>query len=421
MCHMGVSEQMCRLSFLCNRCTLELFSPDLLSFERQNAKIFCKTVFMRRHFMVYLDNSATTQVDREVAELAMRMMTESYGNPSSLHHFGMDAYQSIMNARYQIARMLGCPTNCVCFTSGGTESNNLAIRGSVMANRHAGNHIITTSIEHSSVLGCCEALEQEGFSVTYVAPDPVTHRIMASDILNAVREDTILISMMHVNNETGEILPVPEIASEVKRRDPKILIHTDAVQSFGKVPVKVHELKADLISASGHKLHAPKGIGMLYIKEGCQVKPFAYGGAQERRIHPGTESVPLSCAFGLAAEKMLISMQKNLEKTEKLWRYLREELIRQFPSASVNSPEDGIPYILNVSLPGHISGDVVDALSMKDIFISAGSACSKGARSHVLESAGYSAEITDSALRISFSERSTQEEVDILLNALQKC
>jgi len=371
-------------------------------------------------FMVYLDNSATTQVDEEAAALAYKMMTKEFGNPSSLHHFGMDAYQSVMNARYQLARMLSCPTNCAYFTSGGTESNNLAIRGSAAANRHLGNHIITTSIEHSSVLGCCKALEEEGFSVTYVSPDPVTHRILAEDVLSAIREDTILISVMHVNNETGEALPVSEIAKEAKKRNPDILVHTDAVQSFGKIPVKAHELKADLISASGHKIHAPKGIGMLYIREGCRVKPLVYGGAQEGRIHPGTESVPLSCAFGLASEKMLLSMRKNLEQVTKLRDYLKDGLLRSFPSACVNSPEGGIPYILNVSLPGHASGDMVDALSMKDIFVSAGSACSRGARSHVLESAGYPPEITDSALRISFSERSTREEADILLDALRK-
>lgn len=372
------------------------------------------------NLVIYLDNSATTQTDREVAQLAVELMTEKFGNPSSLHHFGMEAYQSVMNARYQLARMLSCPTSCICFTSGGTESNNLAVYGSAMANRHRGNHIITTSIEHSSVLGSCRALEEEGFSVTYIKPDPATHRILEEDIINAVREDTILISLMHVNNETGEVLPVAGTAAEAKRRNPHILIHTDVVQSFGKIPVKVHELKADLISASGHKLHAPKGIGMLYIREGCPVKPFVHGGAQEKRIHPGTESVPLSCGFGLAAEKMLLSMQQNLEEVTKLRDYLKEKLIQTFHRISINSPEDGLPYILNFSLPGHLSGDIVDALSMKDIFISAGSACSKGARSHVLESAGYSPEIIESALRVSFSSKNTPEEIDALLENLPK-
>lgn len=370
--------------------------------------------------MIYLDNSATTQTDREVAHLAVELMTEKFGNPSSLHHLGMEAYQSVMNARYQLARMLSCPTSCVCFTSGGTESNNLAVYGAAMANRHRGNHIITTSIEHSSVLGSCRALEEEGFSVTYIKPDPVTHRIGAEDIINAVRGDTVLISMMHVNNETGEILPVAETAKAVKKRNPHILIHTDAVQSFGKIPVKVYELKADLISASGHKLHAPKGVGMLYIREGCPVKPFVHGGSQERRIHPGTESVPLSCGFGLAAEKMLFSMQQNLEQVTKLRDHLKDRLMQTFHRISINSPEDGLPYILNFSLPGHLSGDIVDALSMKDIYISAGSACSKGARSHVLESAGYSPEIVESALRVSFSSRNTLKEIDLLLENLPK-
>ena len=182
--------------------------------------------------MIYLDNSATTSTDPDIAAIALDFMTNRYGNPSSLHHFGMDAYQAVMNARYQTARLIGAPTDSVYFTSGGTESNNIAIRGTALANQALGRHIVTTTIEHSSVLSCCQALEKEGFSVTYVAPSPETHRIEAQDILRAVREDTILISMMHVNNETGEVLPVREVAEAVHREHPHTLIHCDTVQSL---------------------------------------------------------------------------------------------------------------------------------------------------------------------------------------------
>lgn len=369
--------------------------------------------------MIYLDNSATTSTDPDIAAIALDFMTNRYGNPSSLHHFGMDAYQAVMNARYQTARLIGAPTDSVYFTSGGTESNNIAIRGTALANQALGRHIVTTTIEHSSVLSCCQALEKEGFSVTYVAPSPETHRIEAQDILRAVREDTILISMMHVNNETGEVLPVREVAEAVHREHPHTLIHCDTVQSFGKIPVKLHELKVDLLSASGHKIHAPKGIGMLYIRPQVPVTPLEYGGAQEGHVNPGTESVPLICAFGAAAEKRLLNMKQNLEQVTRLNRYCRNAVTAAFPQVQILSPEDACPYVLNCSFPGTQSGDLVDALSMRDIYVSAGSACSRGTLSHVLKSAGYEASLVEGALRISFDAQNTTEEIDTLLQAFK--
>lgn len=369
--------------------------------------------------MIYLDNSATTSTDLEVAQTALEYMLHCYGNPSSLHHFGMDAYQGLMNARYQAARLLGAPTSCICFTSGGTESNNIAIRGSALARKAFGNHIVTTAIEHSSVLSCCKALEQEGFSVTYISPSPETHRIEFSELQSALRPDTILVSLMHVNNETGEILPVRQTADAVHTLCPHAAVHCDAVQSYGKLPVKIHELGADLISASGHKIHGPKGIGILYIRENCPVIPLKYGGAQENRINPGTENVPLACAFGTASEKCLLEWKKNLEQISSLNAYCRQLILEAFPEAHINSPSDACPYILNVSLPGQKSGDVVDALSMKDIYISAGSACSRGVPSHVLKAAGWDSSIVESALRISFGAQNTREEIKELIRALK--
>lgn len=370
--------------------------------------------------MIYFDNSATTATDPDIAKIALDYMVHRYGNPSSLHHFGMDAYQGLMNARYQAARLLGAPTSCVYFTSGGTESNNIAIRGTALARQSLGKHIVTTAIEHSSVLSCCESLEKEGFTVTYVEPSPRTHRIELTDLLSAVRQDTILVSLMHVNNETGEILPVRQAADAIHSLFTNAAVHCDAVQSYGKLSVKVHELHADLISASGHKIHAPKGIGMLYIREGFAVTPLEYGGAQEGRINPGTENVPLSCAFGAASEKCLLTWKKNLDNICELNAYCRTRIADSFPEAQINSPSDGCPYILNISLPGHKSSDVVDALSMQDIYISAGSACSRGVPSHVLKAAGYDDSIVESALRISFGVQNTKEEIDQLISALKK-
>lgn len=370
--------------------------------------------------MIYLDNSATTRVDPDIAQTAAEYMVNRFGNPSSLHHHGMDAYQSLMNARYQLARMIGAPTSRVYFTSGGTESNNIAIRGTVLANRLHGNHIVTTSIEHSSVSACCSALEKEGFSVTYVKPDPVTHRMEISRLLDAVREDTVLISVMHVNNETGEILPVREIADRVREKNPNTKIHCDAVQSFGKLPVGLHKLNVDLLSASGHKIHAPKGIGMLYIRENCPVTPLKYGGAQESGINPGTENVPLACAFGAAAEKRLLNLRKNTERTRTLNQYCRKKLSETFPEIRFNSPEEASPYILNFSLPGRSSGDMVDFLSMHDIYVSAGSACSRGEKSHVLISSGYGDAVVESALRVSFCEENTPDEIDTFVKTLRQ-
>ena len=289
---------------------------------------------------IYLDNSATTRCFPEAARLMYQVMTEDYGNPSSLHQKGVDAEKYVREAKEIIAKNLKVEPKEVYFTSGGTESNNIAIRGTALANQAVGRHIVTTTIEHSSVLSCCQALEKEGFSVTYVAPSPETHRIEAQDILRAVREDTILISMMHVNNETGEVLPVREVAEAVHREHPHTLIHCDTVQSFGKIPVKLHELKVDLLAASGHKIHAPKGIGILYIRPQVPVTPLEYGGAQEGHVNPGTESVPLICAFGAAAEKRLLNMKQNLEQVTRLNRYCRNAVTATFPQVQILSPED---------------------------------------------------------------------------------
>lgn len=369
--------------------------------------------------MIYLDNNATTKVDLDAAAKAYELMVEGYGNPSSQYSLGMDAYQELITARLRVSRILSAPPTRVYFTSGGTESNNLAIRGTALARQAAGRHLVTTAIEHSSVLQCCGALEREGFQVTYVQPDPRTHTISAADVVAAVRPDTVLVSTMHVNNETGEILPLEEIIAGVRARNPETKIHCDAVQSYGKLPFKLYQLPVDLLSASSHKIHGPKGVGLLYVREGCSIQPLEYGGSQESRINPGTENVPAACAFGVAAEKKLTALEQNLAYAARLKEHLLQRLLAECPGIHVNSPERSSPYVLNFSLPGHISSEIIDYLDLRDIYVSAGSACSKGARSYALEAMGFDEGVLDGALRIGLSEYNTVEELDCFVDALK--
>lgn len=369
--------------------------------------------------MIYFDNSATTRVDETAAERAVQIMRGQFGNPSSLHGVGAEAYGELGIARNQIAKMLAAKTDCVYFTSGGTESNNLAIQGGARANMKTGRHIVATAIEHDSVLFACQYMEQQGWRVTYVRPDPESHRISAEDVIGAVEADTALVSVMFVNNETGEILPLAEIVDGVRKKNPDTLIHTDCVQGFGKIPFKLFQYDVDMVSASAHKIHGPKGIGALYLRRRDMVEPLMYGGSQEGRISPGTESVPLACAFGEAADKALYRMTERLEQVANVRRRLEDRLLEKIPGAAVNSPSDASPYILNVSLPGIPSYDIINWLSMRQIYVSAGSACSKGAKSHVLQAMGFDGERIDTALRISLSKYNTFDEADLFVNALE--
>lgn len=369
--------------------------------------------------MIYFDNSATTRVDREVAQRAVELMTEKFGNPSSLHYLGAEAYTELGVARNQIAKMLGAHTDRIYFTSGGTESNNIAIQGGMRANRQNGDHLVTTAIEHDSILACGKRLERQGYRVTYVHPNRKTHRIQVQDIVDAVGADTAMVSVMQANNETGEILPIREIVACVRAKNPKTLIHCDCVQGFGKIPFKLHVCDVDMISASSHKIHGPKGVGMLYLRRPELVEPLELGGAQEGKINPGTENVPLACAFGLAADQALCEIQENAARIARVRAYLLDRLKAARPDALINSPLDGSPYILNFSLPGVESHELVSFLSLHGIYVSSGSACTKGARSHVLRAMGFDEARVGGALRISFSKHSTEEEVDGLINTLQ--
>jgi cysteine desulfurase len=370
--------------------------------------------------MIYFDNNATTCIDKKVAEKAYHIMTDVYGNPSSLHDLGRIAYQALGDARYLVARMIGAKTRCIYFTSGGTESNNIAIQGAAMANRTWGKHIVTTAIEHSSVLECCQALKRKGFETTYVKPDPSSHAIEANDIIKAVRKDTVLVTAMQVNNETGELLPLADIVAGVQKKNPRTKIHCDAVQGYGKLPFKIHEYDVDLMSASAHKIHGPKGIGVLFIKEGCEIEPLQHGGSQEGKINPGTENVPLACAFGLAADKKLTLIEENLKKVSRIKDYMKKRLLQKVPAVHMNGPENTSPYVLNFSIPGNSSSEMVDYFSMHDIYLSAGSACSKGAISHVLQAAGYDMSVLSSALRVSFCVHNTIDEVNVFIEVLKR-
>lgn len=369
--------------------------------------------------MVYLDNSATTRVDPQVAQRAVEVMCKTFGNPSSLHGVGSAAYTELGVARNQIAKMLAAKTSCIYFTSGGTASNNIAIQGGALANVAVGKHLVTTMIEHDSILHSCRHMEELGWEVSYVRPDPKMHLLRAEDVIQAVRPDTALVSVMFVNNETGEILPIKEIVEGVRKKNPQTRIHCDCVQGFGKLPFKLHEYDVDMASMSGHKIHAPKGIGALYLRDPSLVKPLKFGGSQEGKINPGTESFPLACAFGLASDLALYRIKEQAEETAKLRQHFIERLQSAFPDMLINSPEKSSPYVLSVSLPGASSHDLVSKLSGQGVYVSAGSACSKGSRSHVLEAMGLEPERIDSVLRISFGTENRKEDADVLVEAIK--
>lgn len=365
---------------------------------------------------VYLDNSSTTVVCREAADKVMEMLTDNYGNPSSLHARGFRAEQELTAARNEIAALLGVHAEELYFTSGGTESNNLAIFGAAYARRKRGNHIVTTMIEHPSVLNTIEQLEAEGFSVTYLKPDGAG-QIQPEQVFEAVTADTILISMMCVNNEVGSILPLEAASAAIAAVKAPALFHVDAVQAFGKLPLKPVRLKIDLMSVSAHKIHGPKGVGALYLRKGVHIVPRSFGGGQEKNIRPGTESAPLIAGFG-AAVKALPDTNTQLKAIAKLSAYCREKL-NEIDGVVLNSPDDALPYIVNFSYGGVRAETMLHYLAEKEIYVSSGSACSKGKASHVLTAMELPHNRIDSSLRLSFSRYNTTQDVDRLISALR--
>ena len=362
----------------------------------------------------YLDNSATTAVSKAAADKAYAVMTRLYGNPSSLHSKGIEAENELKNARKSVALRLRVSDEEITFTSGGTEANNLALFGAAYARLRERKKIIISAVEHSSVTEAAKRLEAEGFLVERIAPqkDGLIH---PEDVAAAADKNTSLVSVMLVNNETGAIMPVSEIFAAVKAKDEKILCHTDAVQAFGKLEIKAKALGADLISVSGHKVHAPKGVGALYIKKGVRLVSRQYGGEQEKRIRPGTENLPAIAAFGVACD--MFDIENNYKTVSALNNYAKKKLL-QIEGVTLNSPEAALPYVLNISAGRVRSETMLHFLEEREVFVSSGSACAKGKPSHVLSAMGLSREKADSALRISFCKHNTLEDIDALCEGI---
>lgn len=364
----------------------------------------------------YLDNAATTQVLPEAADRARALMVEEFGNPSSLHTRGFRAKQELEKARAGVAAKLGVPPGEVVFTSGGTEGNNLAILGAAQARRRLGDKIVTTAIEHDSVLHAMEELERQGFRVAYVKPDS-SGQVNQEALAEEIDERTILVSVMAVNNETGAVLPVQGLSRVIKRKKAPALLHTDGVQAFGKLDFSPAKWGVDLCTVSAHKIHGPKGVGALYVKKGVHILPRAFGGGQERGLRPGTESVPLMGAFGEAAGR-LPKAGAILPQVKALREALLEGLA-SLPGVTVHSPEDALPYIVNFSAGAVRAETMLHFLAQQGVYVSAGSACGKAKPSHVLAAMGLPKEQIGSALRVSFSRFSTMEDVEALLGALR--
>ncbi len=365
---------------------------------------------------IYLDNSATTRVCPEAAEAAMNAMLTDYGNPSSTHAKGRAALKLVMNARKQLAKALGCEAFELAFTSCGSESDNWALWSGADAVSRRGGHVISSTVEHDAVRKALDGLERRGYEVTRLTPGS-SGAVTPEQVAGAVRPDTILCSLMLVNNETGAVTDIKAVSKIVKAANPKALVHTDAVQGFLKVPFSAKTLGADLISVSGHKIHAPKGIGALYIRSGLRLRPLIVGGAQEDGRRAGTENVPYICAFGEAAR---IGFAKAAEYQEHM-RTLREHAIDRLRAENPGLVVigGGAPHILSVSLPGYKSEVLMNFLEAREIYVSRSSACKRGARSHVLEAMGLAPEVIDGAIRVGLSRYTTREEMDEFCSALR--
>ncbi|MDF2874609.1 MAG: iscS 1 [Sporomusa sp.] len=367
---------------------------------------------------IYFDHSATTPVDREVADLMLEYMTEKYGNPSSVHSFGRETRKAVEEAREKVAALINAAPNEIFFTSGGTEGDNLAIKGVAYANRKKGNHIITTAIEHHAVLHTCEYLEKQGFTVTYLPVDEHA-MIRMDDLKNAITDKTILISIMFANNEVGTIQPVKEIGQLAKEKG--IYFHTDAVQAVGNCPIDVKELNIDLLTMSGHKFHASKGVGALYIRRGVKVEEIQHGGGHERNIRAGTENVPGIVGLGKAAEVAMRDLDKKVAHIKVLRDKIIAGIIEKVPHIKLNGhPEIRMPGNVNFSFLFIEGESLLLNLDLKGIAASSGSACTSGSLdpSHVLLSMGLTHEVSHGSLRVSLGRGNTEEEVNYFLEVV---
>lgn len=371
---------------------------------------------------VYLDNSATTRTLDSVAELMCEIMTKDYGNPSSMHTKGVQAEQHIKYAKETLAKILKVNEKEIYFTSGGTESDNWALMGGAYANHRAGKHIITTRIEHPAILQTMKHLEEQGFLVTYL---PVNQYgvINLDDLRKAIRPDTILVSMMHVNNEVGALQPIEEAGRLIKSINKNILFHVDSVQGFGKFRIYPKKCGIDMISVSGHKIHGPKGVGFLYIYEGAKIKPILFGGGQQKGFRSGTENVPGIAGLAKAAEVLYEHLEEDQKKLYELRQYFVQEA-KKMDRVFLNGPQDteGAPHIVSLSVAGIRSEVLLHALEDKGIYVSAGSACAsnKHVVSATLQSMGVVQDLLDSTIRFSFSIFTTKEELDYTIQVLKE-
>ena len=367
--------------------------------------------------MIYLDNSATTKPNAACVQAMTRLLCDTWGNPSSVHELGIAAERELKNARKEVAASLGAEPDRVFFTSGGTEADNWAIFSTCERLKKRGNHIVTTAVEHHAVLHPMKALEAKGFEVTYLQPDEAGF-VSADTLKAALRPDTILVSIMMVNNESGAVMPIADMIRITRRLSPLALFHTDAVQGFLKVPFKAKTLGADLISVSGHKIHGPKGVGALYIRPGLPLPPFIHGGGQESNFRSGTENLPGICGFAAFKDAACAATdaQQEIARMTDLRDYCRARA-QEIPGL-VLIGQQAAPHIVNLSLPGLRSQGIINCLQTKQIYVSAGSACSKGHRSHVLEAMRLPPAVIDGSVRISFCGDNTREDVDRLIDAL---
>ena len=363
----------------------------------------------------YLDNSATTRVCPEAAQAALNAMTECYGNPSSTHTKGREAKKLLDQSRAQVASLLGCQPKELVFTSCGSESDNWALLQGAEAMKRKGNHILSSAVEHDAIRKSLDELEARGYTVTRLKPDH-TGAIPVEAVREALLPDTILVSLMLVNNETGAVTDISAVSRLLKETGSPALLHTDAVQAFGKIPFTAKSLGADLISVSGHKLHAPKGVGALYIRSGVRLKPFLVGGSQEEGRRAGTEALPQIAAFGTACALAKAHLAENAAQMAALKQNTVEQLAAAIPELRV--VETAAPHILNLSLPGFRSEVLMNFLETREVYVSKSSACKKGARSHVLEAIGLDAKTIDGAIRVGLSRYTTQEDIDALCSGL---
>lgn len=369
---------------------------------------------------VYLDNSATTKAYEEVGDVVRHVLCEDYGNPSSMHQKGVEAERYIKEAKETLAKLLKVQEKEIFFTSGGTESDNLALIGAARANHRAGKHLITSSIEHPAILNTMHYLEEEGYRVTFLPVDQYG-RIKLDVLKEALCEETILVSVMYVNNEVGSVQPITEAASIVKAYNSNILFHVDAVQGFGKYRIHPKKMKIDMLSISGHKIHGPKGVGALYIDEKVKIKPIVFGGEQQKNIRSGTENVAGIAGLSVAARQIYKDLDENVERMRALKQYFIEQVTR-IENTTIHGlyDETSAPHIISVGFAGIRSEVLLHALEDKGIYVSSGSACASNHPqiSGVLKGIGAKKEYLDATLRFSMSEFTTKEEIDYTLETL---